>query len=188
MRNLQNNWEDYISQHNESLIVVAFASSNISIQIALQNQAVRKKVEGLVLIDPDVLTEHALNHYTSESENYRKNWQQLEDYIKAGKYQERMSKKIAEETKHLKSIIPDHLNEFMDWDLYKKYIETRGTDNYQLNKFKEVTVYKADLEKAMQSSIPDSIPVVILDSDFETAYLANIKDEKAKSFDYSVAR
>ncbi len=170
----------YIKQQKQPLIIVAFASSNLSVQIMLQDSKVAKKVKGIVFIDPDVLTEHSIKHYTGESEGYRKNWQQLEDYIKAGKYQQRINEKIDAERKHLTKIINGELQQFMDWNLYARFENLRRKPEYQINKFKEVTAYKVDLKIAMDSPVPVNIPVVILDSDFETGYLETIKNEQVK--------
>lgn len=170
----------FLKQQQNPVIIVAFASSNLSVLLALDDKKIQKKVRGVVLLDPDVLTRHSIEHYTGESENYRKNWQQLEDYIRAGKYQERIAKKIVDERKHLSELIPSHLNQYMDWELYTKYDAIRGTDQYQLNKFKEITVYKTDLEAAKAVKFPEQIPLVILDSDFETAYLKTIKEQEVK--------
>ncbi len=180
-RDFSSRLADFLLEQGKPLIIVAFASSNLSVQLALKDPLVQKKVKGVVLIDPDVLTKHAIQHYTGESENYRKNWLQLEEYIKAGKYQDRIAKKIMAERNHLAEIIPDDLSEFMDWDLYGQYEQLREKPQYQINKFKEVTTYKTDLESAIKHSLPKSIPVVILDSDFETGYLAAIKEKEIKS-------
>ncbi|NVJ65776.1 MAG: alpha/beta hydrolase [Gammaproteobacteria bacterium] len=170
-----------IKDEKEPVVIVAFASSNLSVQLVLQDIEVARKVKGVVFIDPDVLTKHALNHYTGESENYRKNWQQLEDYIKAGKYQERIEKKIAGEKQHLAEIIPAKYENLMDWPLYEQYELQRKKPEYQINKFKEVTAYKKDLEAAMAVNTPTQVPLVILDTDFETAYLKTLDDEKVKA-------
>lgn len=170
----------YIKRQKQPIIVLAFASSNLSVRIALQDPKVVAKVKAIILIDPDVLTGHAIDHYTGESENYRKNWQQLEDFIRAGKYQARVKQKVLAEKEHLEKIIPEELVPFMDWQLYQQYEKVRLTDVYQLRKFKEITAYKKDLEAARKAEIPKEIPVVILDSDFETAYLKTIEDPKVK--------
>ncbi len=162
------------------VIIVAFASSNLSVRLALRDPIAANKVRGVVLLDPDVLTVHSIEHYTGESENFRKNWDKLEAFIASGKYQERIQDKIAAEKADLDTIISDDLAEFMDWQQYHDYELLREKSSYQIRKFKEITAYKSDLENAKLSPIPKSIPVVILDSDFETGYLEKIQDDKFK--------
>ncbi len=178
--NFANNLSTFISNEKAPVILVAFASSNLSVQLALQSQQVQEKVLGVVFLDPDVLTEHSIEHYTAESENYKKNWQQLKNYIKAGNYQSRIAQKILQEREHLEALVIPELEDYMDWELYDKYEKKRGEANYQINKFKEVTAYKSDLEHAMEASFPMDIPLIILDSDFETGYLKTIEDNKVR--------
>ncbi len=171
----------FITKQPNRIIVVAFASSNLSVQIALSDNEVKSKVQGVIFLDPDVLTEHSIHHYTQDTENYRKNWQQLSDYIKSGKYQERAAKKVEDEKAHLKVIISKGFEKYMDWNFYEDYENIRKSNEYQWNKFKEVTVYKDDLQNAYANKFPKETPLVILDSDFESGYLTNIKDEKVRA-------
>ena len=128
------------------LVFVAFASSNLSLNVLLADDAIVARTRGVVLIDPDVLTEHSLQHYTGETEGYKKGWQGLEDYIRSGKYDERIGQKLKAEREHLETIIPAKYQSHMDWDYYGAIEMIRQTRDYQIHKFLEASVYKEDLE------------------------------------------
>ncbi|PXF64120.1 alpha/beta fold hydrolase [Kangiella spongicola] len=172
--------EEVIGSERE-LVFVAFASSNLSLQLLLNNPKLRTRTRGVVLIDPDVLTPHSIQHYTSETEGYKEGWQGLKDYIKAGKYEQRIEQKLKAEREHLMTLIPKELEDFMDWDYYDAVEAIRNTRDYQIHKFLEASVYKEDLEAAVKHPLDSELPLVVLDTDFESAYLATIEDEAVKA-------
>ncbi|NVK23171.1 MAG: alpha/beta hydrolase [Kangiellaceae bacterium] len=171
----------YIDSSERDIIILAFASSNLSVQPLLHQSKASKKIKGVVLIDPDVLTTHSIKHYSSDTEKYKKGWQQLEDYIASGKYDERIQQKISSERKHLKELIKPELEAFMDWSAYEAIETIRSTREYQIYKFKETTNYLSDLQNAKQYSFAKDMPLVVIDTDFESGYLATIKDEQVKA-------
>lgn len=170
---------DVIDSQRE-IVFVAFASSNLSLQLLLENQQLKSRTRGVVLIDPDVLTPHSIQHYISETEGYKKGWKGLKDYIEAGKYDQRIEQKIKAEREHLSELIPKKHQAFMDWDYYDGIEMIRNTRDYQIHKFLEASVYKEDLEAAKKSPLSTAIPLVVLDTDFENAYLETVKDETVK--------
>lgn len=172
--------EEVIGSERE-LVFVAFASSNLSLQLLLNNPKLRTRTRGVVLIDPDVLTPHSIQHYTSETEGYKEGWQGLKDYIKAGKYEQRIEQKLKAEREHLMTLIPKELEDFMDWDYYDAVEAIRNTRDYQIHKFLEASVYIEDLEAAVKHPLDSELPLVVLDTDFESAYLATIEDEAVKA-------
>ncbi|ACV27849.1 alpha/beta fold hydrolase [Kangiella koreensis] len=171
----------FIVQQDNPVIIVAFASSNLSLHMLLQDNETAAYVKGAVLIDPDVLTDHSIEHYTSETERYRKGWSEIEQFINDGKYDEIMQQKISEEREHLKSIIAAEHEHYMDWDYYSAIEKVRNTRRYQLEKFWETTHYREDLLEAQINPLPVGLPLVIIDSDFETGYLPKIEDESVRA-------
>ncbi|WP_223670593.1 alpha/beta fold hydrolase [Kangiella shandongensis] len=176
--------ERFVASGSE-LLLVAFASSNLSVNVLLQDADILRRVAGVVLIDPDVLKTHSIQHYTSETEKYKAQWKELEAYIRSGKYDERIKQKITDEREHLQQIVPARLKPLMDWHYYDAIEMIRQTRAYQVNKFLEMTAYLEDLELARQQPIPANMPLVIIDTDFEAAYLKQIEDEAIKR---SIAR
>ncbi|GAA4359415.1 alpha/beta hydrolase [Kangiella marina] len=172
---------DFVVEDNRRLIFVAFASSNLTLNSLLTNTAVLARTEGVVLIDPDVLTQHSINHYTSETDRYKEGWQGLEDYIRSGKYDQRIEQKLVAEREHLNSIIPSEHVERMDWEYYDAVEMIRGAREYQVHKFLEASGYREDLLTAKQSPLPAELPLIILDTDFESAYLETLDDEAVKA-------
>ena len=171
----------FIRQQAEPVIIVAFASSNLALHSTLQNEDVAQYIKGAVLIDPDVLTEHSIKHYSTETERYREGWEEIEQYITSGQYDEIMQQRISAEKEHLKAIIPADFEHYMDWEYYSAVEAIRNTRHYQLEKFRETTHYRNDLLHAKKHPLPENLPLVIIDSDFETAYLPKIDDETVKA-------
>ncbi|AOE48934.1 hypothetical protein KS2013_206 [Kangiella sediminilitoris] len=171
---------DALNSSGEEVVIVAFASANLAVRQALQEEAVRQKVRGVVLIDPDVLTEFSIKHYTSETEKYRLEWDALEAFIQSGKYDSRVKAKLRDELKHVKEIIPEEFRQLMDWGYYDAIETIRSTREYQIHKFLETTAYLKDLNNAQAQPIPQSIPLIIIDTDFEAVYLKQLTDEAAK--------
>lgn len=172
---------EFIVQQDRPVIIVAFASSNLSLHALMQNKEASSYVKGALLIDPDVLTNHSIDHYTSETERYRTGWDEIAQFINDGKYDEIMQQKINDERKHLKLIISGEHEHYMDWNFYSAIEKVRNTRRYQLDKFRETTHYREDLLEAQRNPLPDSLPLVIVDSDFETGYLPKIEDESVKA-------
>ncbi|GAA0206662.1 hypothetical protein GCM10009123_12630 [Kangiella japonica] len=172
--------KDVIDSQRE-LVFVAFASSNLSLKLLLDSPQLKSRTRGVVLIDPDVLTPHSIKHYTSETEVYKKGWQGLKDYIESGKYDLRIKEKLKAEREHLMTLIPKKLEAFMDWDYYDAVEAIRNTRDYQIHKFLEASVYKEDLEAAVKHPLDSELPLVVLDTDFESAYLTTIEDEAVRA-------
>lgn len=171
----------FIRQQQKPVIIVAFASSNLSLHTSLQNSEAAKFIKGAVLIDPDVLTEHSIKHYSTETERYRAGWEEIEQYITSGQYDENIQQKIIAERDHLKTLIPEKYENYMDWDYYDAIEAIRNTRSFQLEKFRETTHYRNDLLQAKKHPLPENLPLVVIDSDFETAYLPKIEDESMKA-------
>lgn len=165
---------------DREIIIVAFASSNISTNLLLKNPEIMAAVKGVVMIDPDVLMEHSINHYSSETERYKAGWDELQTYILSGQYDDRIEQKIESEREHLKAIISKRLSSFMDWEYYQAVENIRSRRDYQVYKFLEASVYLEDLQAAKAAGLSEKVPLVILDTDFESAYLDAIKDDKVK--------
>ena len=170
----------FIRQQQSPVILVAFASSNLSLHTLINDQEAAPFIQGAVLIDPDVLTDHSIKHYTTETEKYRQGWEGIEEFILSGKYDENIQRKIDDERAHLKSIIPTEFESHMDWSYYSAIEAVRNTRDYQIEKFREVTHYREDLLEAKRNPLLTNLPLVIIDSDFETAYLPKIEDETVK--------
>lgn len=173
--------EKLVHAEKQPLIIIAFASSNLSVNLLLQQETVASKVQGVILIDPDVLTEHSIQHYTSETEGYKSGWAELEAYIRSGKYDERIQQKLLAEREHLKAIIKPEYSDDMDWHYYEANEALRSSREFQINKFREASVYLDDLDAAKATPLNSSVPLVVLDTDFESAYLEQLEDEKVKA-------
>ncbi len=180
-QNFAKDLAEFIEQQNRPVIIVAFASSNLSLHSLMEDREAAALVKGAVLIDPDALTEHSIEHYSSETERYRKGWDEIEQFINGGKYDDIMQQKIKEEREHLKSIISAENENYMDWNFYSAIENVRNTRRYQLEKFWETTHYRDDLIQAQNNPLPVELPLVIIDSDFETGYLPKIEDESVKA-------
>lgn len=148
--------------------VVAFASSNIAIQLYLAQQPESKAIARVILIDPDVLTEFSIKRYQADAEPFRDNLEAYLAYAARGNYVPRVEQKNAADMETLK-----HLGEGdtkVDWQFVKGMFEARLNINYQLNLFNEMALYGHELEAAGKTSWPQNIPLTIIDTDFELEY------------------
>lgn len=159
-----------------SVVLVAFASSNLAVNHLFEKPASPNWLTGVVMIDPDVLTDHSVKHYADGATPYREKQQQIEEFILAGKNDERVQQVAEIELKHVKEIIPDSFKNEVDWNYYNAIIEHRKTQQGQLGRTRELANYHTDLYSAQNISLPDELPLVLINTDFENRYIRETED------------
>lgn len=157
--------------------LVAFASSNISAQIFFNEHTDQQAITRALLIDPDVLTSFSIKRYASDAQPFKENLSQYLDYIGQGKYTQRVTQKNAADMKLLQTL-SHHAT--TDWQYVKTIFDARLKVNNQLNLFREIARYETDLMAAANTQWPEHIPTVIVDTQFESKYIENTDDAKAK--------
>ncbi|GAC13795.1 alpha/beta fold hydrolase [Aliiglaciecola lipolytica] len=156
--------------------LIAFASSNISAQIALQN-SLSKPISSVVLIDPDVLTEFSIARYSQDAMPFKDNLEKYVEYVSEGKYTPRVKQKNQTDLETLQSFppLPD-----TDWQYVTDMMNKRLEIQNQINLFLEIARYQQDLEHAASFSWPKNIATVIIDTQFEDKYISEADSEEDK--------
>ena len=162
----------------ESSIVVAFASSNIALQLFLQHPQSIGKVDRALLIDPDVLTTFSTASYIEDAKPFKNNLDKYLDYIRAGKYTARVEQKNSTDKNHLKALDSNRKN--TDWQYAQRLFDARLQINNQLNLFREIAIYNQDLQAVMATNWPAQVAVTIFDTDFELQYIESADSEASK--------
>ncbi len=162
----------------ESATVVAFASSNISLQLFLQKPDNQGAVKRALLIDPDALTDFSSARYVEDAKPFKDNLEKYVDYISAGKYTPRVKQKNAADQEKVLALING--GDKFDKQYFDTLFQARLALNNQINLFKEIAIYHRDLHTVMQTNWPKSVPITIFDTDFELEYAESAEDEKVK--------
>ncbi|MGX5175576.1 alpha/beta fold hydrolase [Aliikangiella sp. IMCC44653] len=151
--------------------VIAFASANISL-LHYFNQATRNptKINSLILIDPDVITDFSIKRYAKDAYPFKKNQQSYAEYIKQGKYLARAKQKNQIEQTHLQQLA---LNDPMvDWEFIKNEFNKRLISQNLVNLFGEIAIYDQDLKSTQGLKFPSTLKLVVFDTDFESHYIS----------------
>lgn len=160
-------------------LVVAFASSNISVQLFLAAHPEQQAIKQVVMIDPDVLTDFSIARYKNDAAAFKRNLSAYQDYIRAGKYTARTEQKNAADLSQLQTL--SNNAETVDWQYVARLQQARLSIDNQLNLFREIARYDEDLDAVAQTQWPSSMPLVVIDTDFEAAYIDTEQDETQKA-------
>ena len=165
----------------KSVRFIAFASANITLNSYMSQFKDKRRVEGALLIDPDVLTEFSVDHYKSGvPKGWKEKNKEWNDYVAEGGYSPRSMEIRNIESKHLDSLLSEANKARVDWTYFERALDTRLVISRIQTKVNQVSVYGADVEYAYRHPLPKSLPIVVLNTDFETAYLTKIEDEKER--------
>ncbi len=157
--------------------IIAFASSNIALNQYFMNN-INHSVESVLMIDPDVLLPYSIGRYTNDALPFKKNRDKYLAYIDAGKYAARALQKNTTEITQIKEMTGNDLD--TDWKYLNLIFSNRLKINNLKNLFSEIANYQQDLDLAFHSGFPTDIPLTIIDTDFEQAYIETSKDNKEK--------
>lgn len=160
-------------------IVVSFASSNISVQLFLAQHPQQQAIKQVIMIDPDVLTAFSIARYKNDASQFKQNLTAYTDYVKAGKYTARTAQKNVSDLAQLKTLSAD--TQAVDWAYVEKLQQARLEIENQLNLFNEIAIYDEDLDAVAKTQWPASIPLVVIDTDFEADYIDAEQDETLKA-------
>jgi pimeloyl-ACP methyl ester carboxylesterase len=149
-------------------IFVAFASSNISLQLLANSQAA-SVIEKAIMIDPDVLTPFSTARYKSDAKPFKDNLDAYVTFIQDGKYSPRVEQKNASDLAQLMAL--QSLDSDTDWDYVKFLFAARLAISNQVNLFREIAIYGQDLDAVAATTWPATIVLRIVDTDFEDVYI-----------------
>lgn len=160
--------------------LVGFASANMTIQTFAQRYHKTLRIDGVVLVDPDALSDEVIAFYKKDAAPFKKNLEKYETYIGAGKYTARTQEILAKERAEVQKLVAGPFADDMDWTYFDAIMHKRETVERQKNKFQQVAHYGEDLDNAKQYQLPEAIPLVIIDTNFELANLDKAKTDAEK--------
>ncbi len=165
-----NNWNE--------ITIVSFASSNLTLHaLAANEHSSLKWLKGAVMIDPDVLQPNSLKQYKQDTQIFKTHLEQIENEIVANKYTARIESFNQKELEHIKSIIPSKYSIFMDWERFTRIQLERLEIASQLNKVRSIAQYEVDLDFAYKHPLPSSIPLFVVNTDFEVPFIEQAEDK-----------
>lgn len=156
--------------------VVAFASSNISIMRYLKVHQQKAPLKAVVMIDPDVLTPFSIGRFKQDAEPFKQNLDQYLAYIGEGKYVSRVEQKNQQDKVQLEKLIGE---QDIEWPLVEKMFAHRLTITSQQNQFREIAVYGEELDAVAEIAWTAQLPLLVIDTQFEQAYIDASEDEEA---------
>ncbi len=157
----------------KEVVVVAFASGSIAARLFQQQYQNSIKVKGMLLIDPDVPMPQSLALYQA----YPVDWYQAQldsllPHLATGAWNVRTHDKLKAEREVVTALIAPQYQDLMDWQYFDLVSQQRLLISHQQSRAREIASYAADLE-AYQALAPlSSVPVSVIDSDFEAAEVA----------------
>ncbi|MEZ7205332.1 alpha/beta hydrolase [Pseudoalteromonas sp. DY56-GL79] len=163
--------------------LLSYANSNSVPLIAMQkSQEFKQKIASMLWLDPDILLPHSIAQYQGYPVDvYRQYGQDLIDHVAAGNWQEKMNGKIAEEQAHIEALLEgSEFADYMDWQYFNHIMQTRHSVAAQLTRVHEMMNYHDDLELVRNWQPDSSIPISVIDSEFEKLDIANADSEEVK--------
>lgn len=154
--------------------LVAFASSNISVQLFLAQNPEQRAIKQVIMIDPDVLSPFSITRYKNDAAQFKQNLTSYIDYIQAGSYIARTEQKNATEIAQLKAL--GAVAASIDWQYVEKLQQARLNIANQANLFREIAIYDQDLDAAAATQWPATMPLIVIDTDFEAKLIDEEKD------------
>ncbi|MCG9760386.1 MULTISPECIES: alpha/beta hydrolase [Pseudoalteromonas] len=164
--------------------LVSFANSNSVPLIAMQqSEDFKQKIASMLWMDPDILLPHSIAQYQGYPVDIYREWgQHLIDHVSAGKWQEKMNVKIAEEQAHVESLLEEsEFAQHMDWGYFNQIMQTRYSIEAQLIRVNEMMNYHDDLELVRNWQPDSSIPITVIDSEFEQLDIEKAETEEARA-------
>ncbi len=167
------------------IVFLSFASSNITISHFLESYGKELAIDGIVLVDPDVMTEFSRSRYRKDAKPFKDNLSKYLSYIGEGKYQNRVKEIVTKERTHIQEVVKQSKLLGMDWAYFEFMLSQRSTKEGQTEKFKQIVFYHDELAKKQKMSLrktlkQSSLLLVLINTNFESSYLPSIKDPLLK--------
>lgn len=170
-----------MAELNESeILLLSFASSSMSsLLFAQQNSEL--KIQGLLLIDPDIPLPHSIALYKGyPADWYKANLAELLPALKTGVWTERTAKKLQQERQQVQKLIPRSYASQMDWGYFDFMAQQRLRLERQQSRAREIAAYAADLDLYLKLPMYTKRPVSVLNSDFESQQMQQNLTQKAE--------
>jgi len=161
-----------VKLEQKRVVLVAFASANISVSLFHQKYADKFDIAGILLIDPDILTPDTVAFYQDYPASwYQQNIDKIVPHIEQGKWTKRSETKVADEIEQIQQLVAPENQGLMNWDYYNRIVKTRLTIDGQIARAKSIAQYGNDLALALAAKPITQTSVSVINSDFELANL-----------------
>ncbi len=167
-----------LQQLNETqLMLVAFASSSISARWFYQQYQQQFAINAMLYIDPDIPLPHSLSLYQGyPADWYLANLPALIPHLAAGNWTARTKDKLAIEYQQVQQLVTQH-NVALDWSYFEQIMQLRLLIPQQQARAREIAGYIADLDGYASLPMVTTIPVSVIDSDFEQQQIVQAADD-----------
>jgi polyhydroxybutyrate depolymerase len=163
------------------IVLVAFASSSISARLLLEQEKPGFTTQGLLLIDPDIPLHQSLANYSGYPVDwYQANLAALLPHLAEGQWTQRTADKLAAERQQAAQLIPEAYQHLMDWQYFDLVQQQRLLVGHQQSRAREIANYVIDLQLYSELELLTSVPVTIIDTDFELAEITKNPDQAAR--------
>jgi len=158
------------------ILVVNYASSNIT-SLLIKEKIPQLNIQGMLWIDPDIILPHSIGLYSAYPANwYKSNIAKLLPHLAKSNWTRKTYTKNTNEVILIDSLLTTENIEIMDWTYFSAMQQQRTTINNQQNRALEISNYGADLN-AVANILPiSSVPISVIDSDFELKGLQGDED------------
>ncbi|CAI3799985.1 alpha/beta fold hydrolase [Rheinheimera sp. MM224] len=170
-----------LTELNETeILLLSFASSSVSsLLFAHQNSAL--KLQGLLLIDPDIPLPGFITLYKGyPADWYKANLAQLLPELKTGVWTDRTAKKLQQERQLVQKLVPTDYADQMDWAYFDFMAQQRLRIERQQNRAKEIASYADDLDAYQAQPFYTKRPVSVINSDFELQKINQNPEQKTQ--------
>lgn len=166
----------------KKFLLVSFASGSITARLLADDPAIAPRLQGLLLLDPDVPTPAALELYNgAPADWYRAHLDELLPELAKGMWNNRTAQKISAELAQIRRLVPQTQQQLTDWDYLQQLQASRLPVQRQQARAIEIAQYQADLAAYSQTPWQHSVvPVSVVDSDFEAPLIAEAKADKTR--------
>lgn len=162
----------------QQLVLVAFSSASISARLFYQQHQQQFDIKAMLYIDPDIPLPHSLSLYQGyPADWYLANLEPLLPHLATGAWTERTWNKISAERALAEQLVANH-TELMDWQYFEQISQQRLLIPNQQSRAREIAAYSADLNRYAQLPMISTIPVSVIDSDFERQAIAEAEPEQ----------
>lgn len=158
------------------IVMVSFASGNLLAHSWYNagDSKTANTLKGMLWIDPDILLPHSISLYRDWPVSwYRKVAPNLLPHIATGNWTERTLAKLNLERETHMALISEQNKGAMDWAYYDLVSLQRASIAKQLIRAKEIMNYHDDLAEVMKLDITYSVPLSVIDTDFESIDIAS---------------
>jgi len=170
--------------NEKEFIIVSFASSNILAHTwqNLPTSSTKERLKGMVWIDPDVLLSHSISRYQDWPVSwYRQAGDKLLNHIKQGNWTSKTVDKLADERMVISALISKEYENDMDWSYFDLVSQDRLAIDKQITRSNEIINYHEDLNIAQAIPLSTSVPITVIDTDFERHEIENGEPEDIES-------